>query len=280
MRHVPPPDVDDESVFDAIVTAKRGANKTRLSAVRTRVLSAYADYLAAAPDVQALPGLVATSMQKAALRHAYEGETVPMKALRTTLKARVSVVMCLFCGISEAGTLDHYLPKEDHPQFSVFSLNLVPACGGCNTLKRRLVVDEATAVRLFFHPYYDPVPDETIMTLSITLRPDALALIYGVARPPGMNASTYSRLRSHFRLLNLANRYTRMSLFELRGYDTPLDRFHAAGGTALVSRELARKAEREAERRGPNDWRVILFRALSEHAAFCDLGFRVLSRIQ
>lgn len=39
---------------------------------------------------------------------------------------------CPMCGNSALGTVEHYLPKTPFPEFSVFSLNLVPSCSSCN----------------------------------------------------------------------------------------------------------------------------------------------------
>jgi hypothetical protein len=51
------------------------------------------------------------------------------------------------------GTLDHYLPKNGYPIFSVFSLNLVPACK-CNSKRKETLTGPNPNERLL-HPYFD-----------------------------------------------------------------------------------------------------------------------------
>ncbi|MBE8717495.1 hypothetical protein C4F51_09865 [Cellvibrio sp. KB43] len=57
------------------------------------------------------------------------------------------------CGGLGNGTLDHYLPKDDYPEYSFFSKNLVPACS-CNSLRRKAVKGVVSPSRAI-HPYFD-----------------------------------------------------------------------------------------------------------------------------
>lgn len=43
---------------------------------------------------------------------------------------------CYMCGALSAGTLDHLLPKDEYPDFSFFSKNLIPSCE-CNQNKKK-----------------------------------------------------------------------------------------------------------------------------------------------
>jgi len=281
MRRVPVPTVDDKAMFNAFIAAKRWPRRAQLEAARGRVLEAYDEYLDAAPDVAALPDVELTDEEAEALIHAYEVQTKPMADLREKLTKPIILAQCPFCGLNEASTLDHYLPKELHPQFAVFSRNLVPSCSPCNTRKSELIVDEATDVRLFLHPYYDAVPSVPFVTLNVTLLPEALSLHFRLRRPAGMSAARFQQLRSHFRMLRLADRYRRMSLVYLRERRRALERFYGPARDARqVAAELIQEAQDFEHDFGPNDWRAILYRALAADDEFCDGGFRVLHRIQ
>lgn len=61
---------------------------------------------------------------------------------------------CPVCGGGSAATLDHHLPKEVFPQFSVYSKNLVPACFRCNNVKGQLFKGMLVGQR-GVHPYFD-----------------------------------------------------------------------------------------------------------------------------
>ncbi|MFF8801446.1 MULTISPECIES: HNH endonuclease [unclassified Methylobacterium] len=281
MFGVPVPTIDDEEIFDALIAAKLAPRRARLRAVRTSILAAYRDYVAAVPEVADLPKGVLDDEQAEALIHSYEVETKPMADLRTKLHKPVLLARCPFCGLGEASTLDHYLPKEQHPQFAVFSRNLIPCCSPCNTRKSKLVVDETTDVRLFLHPYFDVVPKTSFVRLSVTLLPDALGLSFSLHRSGGMTVKTFQHLQSHFRQLRLADRYRTMSLEHLRERRRALARFYGPARDAeRVAAELLQDAEDFEGDFGPNHWRAILYRTLAAEEAFCDGGFSVLNRIQ
>jgi len=66
---------------------------------------------------------------------------------------KLSPNFCPMCGGFGLGTLDHYLPKSDFPQFSIFSQNLIPACS-CNA-KRGVTVKGDSSPKRVIHPYFD-----------------------------------------------------------------------------------------------------------------------------
>ncbi|SEP85717.1 hypothetical protein SAMN05216548_101654 [Faunimonas pinastri] len=281
MRSIPLLDVDDTEVFDEITAAKRGQRRGRLAAARPAVLDAYARYDDATPDVGALAQATLTAPQREALNHAFNVETAPITAMRGSILKRIAVARCPFCGISESSTLDHYLPKEQYPEFSVFSLNLVPCCSPCNTRKRDKILDDETNVRLFVHPHFDQIPTTLFLAANIDLLADAIVLGFRVMRPAGMALATFRHLCSHFRLLDLADRYRRMGLEHLGGQYRALKRAYGLGeDAARVASELTLSAEDYEDRYGENYWLAVLYRVLAAHDEFCDGGFEALKSFQ
>ena len=86
------------------------------------------------------------------LRGHYKSLPVALAHIRR-MREESSHLCCPMCGSLHSGTLDHVLPKEDYPAFSVFSLNLVPACN-CNSKRGRISVG-ANAGERILHPYFD-----------------------------------------------------------------------------------------------------------------------------
>lgn len=65
------------------------------------------------------------------------------------------LICCPSCG--EAGvpdTLDHYLPKDEFPEFSILVVNLIPMCTACQGAKGTKYLTEHGAKK-YIHPYYD-----------------------------------------------------------------------------------------------------------------------------
>lgn len=270
-------EIDDEDLFDEIVVAKREPTKGHLWSVRDTAFEAYQAYEVAAPEVGFLAPVALQVEQREALTHAYVVPTQPLDRFRDRVLYQVDAAMCPFCNISEAWTLDHYLPKEDYPIFSVYSRNLVPSCGKCNNLKRRSVVDEQTDVRRFVHPYFDVVPEERFLAVAVDLSATSLGLTYRVEHIAGMPLAAYQQLESHFRLLELSDRYRLRSLITLRGQVLALQLRYGAGGNAeKVKTSLIEQADSLAHEFGVNHWGAVLYSALGANHEFCDGGFRVI----
>lgn len=277
MRSIPLLAVDATTVFDEIALAKHKRRRGLMRAARGAVLAAYASYEGTAPEVGGLGEAPLTDAQKEAMRHAFTVETAPMAALRGDLLKRINVARCPFCGISESSTIDHYLPKEQYPEFSVFPKNLVPSCAVCNTRKRDRILDEGTNVRMFLHPCYDAVPEVAFLSVRARMVVDALILSYRLMQPAGMSAQTFQHLQSHFNELNLADRYRRMGLEHLGGQYPALRRAYGVGEDAQrVAAKLTEGAEDFEEVSGPNYWLSKLYRALAANEDFCDGGFEVV----
>ncbi|HBP6267119.1 HNH endonuclease [Pseudomonas aeruginosa] len=276
MRSIPLLDVNATEIFDEIAAAKRQPRRGRMQAARAEVLAAYQGYDDIAPEFSDLVRASLTDLQKDAMRHAFNVETEPMTALRGDLLKRVCVARCPLCGISESSTLDHYLPKEQYPEYSVFPSNLVPSCAVCNTRKRDRVLDEGTSVRMFLHPCYDPIPNLAFLTVRIRMEADALILSYQLTRPDGMALRNFQHLRSHFKELNLADRYRRMGLEHLGGQYPALRRAYGLGNAERVAEKLNEEAQDFEEVFGPNYWLAKLYRALASNIDFCDGGFEAV----
>ncbi|MEW5768818.1 MAG: HNH endonuclease signature motif containing protein [Pseudomonadota bacterium] len=277
MRSIPLLAVDATDVFDAIAAAKRQPRRGLMRAARAEVLAAYQSYEDAAPEVSEMDGAPLTDPQKEAMRHAFSVETKPMTTLRGDLLKRIEVARCPFCGISESSTLDHYLPKERYPEFSIFPKNLVPSCAVCNTRKRDRILDAGMDVRMFLHPCYDPIPNMAFLAVRARMEADALILSYRLIRPNGMALQTFRHLRSHFNELDLADRYRRMGLEHLGGQYPALRRAYGPGEDAeRVAEKLIEGAEDFEEVSGPNYWLAKLYRALAGNDDFCDGGFEAV----
>lgn len=74
---------------------------------------------------------------------------------------------CPMCGSDHAGTLDHVFPREDYPEWTVFSWNLVPACG-CNSKRRKTLIGRRSSNERILHPYFDSELGNRNMSCIIT----------------------------------------------------------------------------------------------------------------
>ncbi|UUZ55135.1 hypothetical protein LP419_04565 [Massilia sp. H-1] len=103
------------------------------------------------------------NLKKSLITH-YEGE---IKGLEYIAKIRneVRTDVCPLCGSTKPpGQVDHFIPKEDYPEFSFFIPNLVSACD-CNLHKGKNYKGQINGERLL-HPYFDRCMSERLIYLS------------------------------------------------------------------------------------------------------------------
>lgn len=74
---------------------------------------------------------------------------------------------CPMCGSGATGTLDHYLPKEEFSEFSIFTKNLVPACGVCNSGSKGRTYKGQFSGQRFIHPYFDTIAKNPIWLVNV-----------------------------------------------------------------------------------------------------------------
>lgn len=273
MHNLPLPTINAREVFDNIKNAKEDDNKNPLENNKLDVFDAYDYYSNNAPEFSNLAAVDFENDVKTALRHTYTSSTAPLKSLKKYLKRRFLAKVCPSCGISESNSFDHYLPKEDYPEFSCLPINLVPCCIICNSFKKTRVFDKVTQKRIFFHPYYDRLPKVRFLDIQVEFLEDSVEVEFVITQHNYMTADLTERLSSHFEKLNLSERYYDNGLFSIGSILEGLVNFHKSGGASLVSEELKKTAIDYRGKRGHNNWNYLLYWALSENEEFCDGGF-------
>ncbi|VVS97856.1 conserved hypothetical protein [Sphingomonas aurantiaca] len=82
------------------------------------------------------------------------------QAVRAIRGAKLSC--CPLCGSQTTGSVDHYLPRQHFPEFSILFENLVPACVHCNSSSKGDTFRGAESPSRFIHPYYDDWADRAL----------------------------------------------------------------------------------------------------------------------
>lgn len=129
----------------------------------------------------------------------------------------LSTSMCPYCSTPDSPFhVDHYLPRSDYPEFSVFTLNLIPACATCNSRykgKKYLNSDK----RKYLNPYFDEFI-KTLKFLEYSLLVDKNYLVVQFFINSSIEVDhpyEYQIIKSHFDNLHLAHRYTNLIINEV-----------------------------------------------------------------
>lgn len=165
MRKLPFPTFDDVAAIEALATNDRLGSFPKLMPLVKAIKDGYAQYHASSGNAQAIAKVNIPAEEANWLRKHYKSPPICLEELDEIREENLALP-CSMCGSLHAHTLDHVLPKEDHPSFAVFSRNLVPACD-CNLKRGRNFLGNAAGARVL-HPYYDACLDERIFTAKFT----------------------------------------------------------------------------------------------------------------
>lgn len=171
---------------------------------------------------------------------------------------------CPMCGSSVTGSVDHYLPKEDFPEFSVMAANLVLACSHCNSGVKGRTFRGATPNERFLHPYFDTLASKPLWLTRII--PPYQAAQFEPTPMPGLSANNSEVVQFHLRHV-LGPQFHRNAANLWATYPQHLR--DEVEGTAPVSsararKEIARSLRRSISTSGENSWSASFFRGVSE----------------
>ncbi|WP_198406318.1 hypothetical protein [Delftia acidovorans] len=114
--------------------------------------------------------------------------------------------LCPACGEDGTpNTLDHYLPKQSYPEFSITACNLFPMCDICQGKKGTATVN-ATNQRLFLHPYFDQFTDVQVFCLAIG-RPFEAPQTISLEPHAGLGVAQGALVARHLHELGISRRY-------------------------------------------------------------------------
>lgn len=193
----------------------------------------------------------------------------PGRPIYDLIKLLPDLDRCPFCDHRNISTLDHILPKTQYPIFAVTPVNLVGACTDCN--KAKLNISPTCAGDTVLHPYFDRVSDQQWLMAEV-VQPAPAALTFHVVDVDEWDDALNARIAHQFKVLKLADLYSRQAARETTDIRLNLQRHYDYGGLAVVRAELRRQWEsRKANR--VNSWQTATYKALAESDWFCNGGF-------
>lgn len=226
MKKLPLPNYDFLSTYDICLQSSNSNNLIAMRAIRPNIADHEAIYQRRATNV--------TLHHSAMSRHGNSGDIVtgnvtkddfvslyedcfvktgtPGRAIYDALRTSSNGI-CPLCGIGGVSTLDHYLPKARYPLYSVFPVNLVPACMDCNKGKGSSVLTSSDEEPL--HPYFVAqhfIDEHWIRAEIVESKP--LSARFFPEPPVNWDQDSRQRAINHFNDFQLDNKYrTQASLF-------------------------------------------------------------------
>lgn len=276
MKNLDPIQDDPRATFDAIIGNKEEPRLSILNRLRPRVFGAYETYERWQHELHKIPTpLVLVGLredEQEALRYCYTGATYhanPSKPLDCLYKqVRELTGTCPYCTITITQTLDHYLPQNSYPEYSVLSRNLIPSCYSCNPNRS---FRNKRGERALIHPYFDHIPNERLLVATVRVIDHVPEAEFSVDLSNCRDIGFGQLYQRHFVLLKLADRYRSfaMSSYGLPSVISQLRRDHSRGTPREdVRASLAEQADEEEKRLGSNHFRVALYRGAASSDEF------------
>ncbi|WP_000608230.1 HNH endonuclease [Vibrio metoecus] len=196
-----------EDVF-TIIRSKNNPDKQTLLEIENLLKTRMMRYIIYRKNLQCLERYFFKSCQVNALKNCYDNDTNALKALKVKLVSNIKnqneflLKRCPYCLAREPNTWDHYMPKSNFPEYSVFSANLIWVCEQCNKKKSDKLVE---GTKQAIHTYFDTIPNKNLLKCLVTVvnrTPIPYFYISNFERSPAVES-----LIKHFEAFNLAELY-------------------------------------------------------------------------
>ena len=127
----------------------------------------------------------------------------------TTLEGNRLINTCQNCTINEINSLDHIVPKDEFPEFSVNPRNLFPSCTKCNGHKN--VIWRENNKSVFLNLYLDNLPEEQYLFCYPTIDDDKITLKFSIENRNGIEQNLFELINNHYTRLHLPKRFRKNS---------------------------------------------------------------------
>ncbi|MXZ91547.1 MAG: HNH endonuclease [Chloroflexi bacterium] len=262
--------------YDSVVARRHNATKDALAQHRGAVAGALADYLKFSGNGSSLQPIPVTPAVSHALETNFDllDSNGSHSSIRDEILGSAHNGACPYCNSATVDTLDHVLPKTVYPEFSVLAQNLVPSCGTCNR-KKGSTCFHSSGLNLM-HPYFTKVPNDAILVVDVVVTNQEVTWRFSLQQSASIANDDFALINNTFTLLELADRYSDVSVGEIIDAISGFDDFYADGDPTAVRAFLQKLAVGSQNSRGPNYWKTVILQALADSDAFCAGAYRTL----
>lgn len=239
-----------------IVSEKYNPAKATLVGIKPKILERYAKYIDLESNGRITP--IAFSLEeKGALLSLYGSKTKTAKTVANGVLGMINPNhsdSCLYCGIGEIDQIDHYLPQEHFPEFSILHKNLIPICGTCNEIKGSNIPGQNG--KDYLHLIYDMLPLESVFSCVISFNQQLPSISFSIL--PKFSGSI---METHFVGLNLKERIEKKSV----QYCLQIKALKEQFGSDYAKEELTRDLNKISIFFGAYYWKTELISAMIDN---------------
>ncbi|WP_102504758.1 HNH endonuclease [Salinivibrio kushneri] len=193
----------------------------------------------------------------------YEHPPTRLNRLVVSRRTEHDLLACPFCGNpKEPDTLDHFIPKDDWPEFSINPNNLVPQCRGCAPTKSSKYYCDVDEAAIYLHPMYSDLLSKFRFKITVGFSEPTKKVSFTLTllRPQSIASSSTERVVRHFKQLRLQKRIQLYCYREFKKWKSLLTKHRFKIEDALNQR----LTERPIQARG-KDWETALYSGILEN---------------
>ncbi|WP_312765772.1 hypothetical protein [Epilithonimonas sp.] len=260
-------------VYKEAVRKKRDLDKKALLiGLENRIESQFTLYAQKfnARKIYEVTSLGFNSVEKDALIDLYKYKSAVVRNLKNKILDKQIVTInatCQYCTLNSVASLDHFIPKEDFPEYSVNALNLFPCCTECNSKKNKLCFDGEES--LFLNLYLDELPNKKYLKADFDFNNDIPMVTFTLCNPEIIEISIFKTISNHYERLNLLERMREKSNEIITEIINSLKTYHKINSNIESLKNFIEDEENEnKEAYGYNYWKSVLRLSLIQYEEF------------
>lgn len=191
------------------------------------------------------------------LKGLYDYNSVAIRQLRQNVHLRMPQTIrytCQYCTVTPVESLDHYIPKEEFPEYSIHANNLVPCCKTCNGHKS-YVWRGGQGQRLFINFYRDLLLEQQFLFCEVLEDNGEVDFRFYIDNVVGLGQQEFDMIESHFTRLHLRERMRMKANGIISELETTITLSSLPLADVIV--EVETSATRNFQSYGANYWKSI-----------------------
>lgn len=280
MKNLNPYELVSIDFYDELVRTKKNTKlnpnyKDRLANYRVNIGTNFVQYDSNYNDktltVMTPNGCNAEKTKDLLSLYSYSNSVISkLKIKLTTTEFNRVENTCQNCTIGEVSSFDHFLPKDEFPEFSVHPKNLIPSCSKCNG-KKSIIWREGTN-SIFLNLYLDELPDNQYLFVDINHNMD-LAYTYNIDNRNQIDPTLFRIIESHYKRLDLTQRFKENSYKVVSELTNTINSFKNRLSRVEIIDSIIEIENSNIALYGSNYWQSILKIALVQNNDFMNQLF-------
>ncbi|OHT44906.1 HNH endonuclease [Flavobacterium tructae] len=190
----------------------------------------------------------------------------------TTLEGNRLINTCQNCTINEINSLDHIVPKDEFPEFSVNPRNLFPSCSKCNGHKSTVWREKNKSV--FLNLYLDNLPEEQYLFCNPTFDGDKITLKFTVENRFAIEQNLFDLIYNHYTRLHLPKRFRKNSSDTIYELNKEINKYANKISKDELIKTIKEDVMEEKIYYGFNYWKSIIKETLINNQDYLNLMFK------